>query len=704
MSENRRWRDGDSAHAVPDLPGSRLDRQQLLAAASGLCGANRAAAAALGAMLKRLAAQTGNWAAQARRLDRLGLSARHLIAPLHTILDLPGDLAVLQLTPTAFLLLHRHEARWQVIGAAGEALADVSDAAGAALAEAVVLRMPLAHLKSEGLASLIALWPALRSAWAEVSLASLFINAGQLMLPLFSMLLYNKIVGNGVFETLWAMVFGMLLYIVTDAGMRIVRNWSIERISEDLTRRGDETLWKKLVAQVATPQGGFARFLSNYRDLSLSRDFISSGYLLSVADAPFLLLYLLAIAVIAWPLAIVASILVLIYASAGLVIQTRANRLGKEAEKQNTRKLAFMSEVLATLDVVRTVPGAGAFVRRWRDLSDQAAHIDANRRLTVSHLNSLSIAMQTFGTVAMLSAGAYLIEARTLSVGGLIAGNLLASRALGLVASLFLVIGKWQDFHRAAARMESSLETIPEREYTPRSNTAGQIRVIGLGKRYEGRPAALDHVSLTVVPGERVALLGRPGAGKTTLLRCLAGLCRPDAGQILIDGLGVDDIARLDRVRWLAWKAQDPALFAGTLEDNLRIACGAGADGAHRFAQALWASGLEDELNSGRMTLGMQLDERGGNLSGGQRQKAALARAFAQPSRILLLDEPTLGLDPDSERQLAERLPQLIDRESVLIMTTHSTIMLGITPRIVALDGGRIVADGARDKLVSRTG
>ena len=696
--ESRRRRDGDPAPAAPNFPAAGMDRKQLLAAASGMCGANRAAATALGAILKRLVADTGSWPTQARRLDRLGLSARHLIAPLRHILDLPGDLAVLQLTPDTYLLLQRHEERWQVIGADGEAVADVSDAAGDALMEAIVLRMPFANLGSGGIGSLVALWPALRSAWAEIGVASLFINFGQLLLPIFAMVVYDKVINNGVFETLWALTLGMALYLLTDAGMRIVRNWSTERIGEELTRRGDETLWKKLVAQVDLPPGGFARFLSNYRDLSLSRDFVSSSYLLALADTPFVVLYLLAVAIVAWPLALVALLLVGLYATAGLVIQARANDLGREAEKQNTRKLAFMGEVLSTLDVVRTVPGAGAFLRRWRDLSDQAAGVDGRRRLTASHLNALAVAMQTLSTVVILVAGAYLIEARLLSIGGLIACNLLAGRALGMVGSLFLVMGKWQDFQRAATRMEGSLETVDEREPTPRPAIAGHITVVGLGKRYEGRPAALESVSFGIAQGERIALLGRPGAGKTTLLRCLAGLCRPDSGRILIDGLALDDIARLDRVRWLAWKAQDPALFAGTLEDNLRIASGA-AD-ARRFGQALWASGLEDELKSGRMTLGMQLDERGGNLSGGQRQKVALARAFAQPSRILLLDEPTLGLDPDSERLLAERLPQLLDVETVLVMTTHSAIMMGITPRIIALDGGRIVADGLRDNLV----
>jgi len=96
----------------------------------------------------------------------------------------------------------------------------------------------------------------------------------------------------------------------------------------------------------------------------------------------------------------------------------------------------------------------------------------------------------------------------------------------------------------------------------------------------------------------------------------------------------------------------------------------------------------------------MQIDERGSNLSGGQRQKVALARTLAQPCRILLLDEPTLGLDPDSERLLADRLPQLLGAQDILIMTTHSAIMLGVAQRVIAMDAGKVVADGPREKLL----
>lgn len=553
------------------------------------------------------------------------------------------------------------------------------------------------YKKISGLDSINSLWPALRSAWLEVGLASVFVNSGQLLLPLFSMLVYDKVVNNGVFETLWALTIGMLIYLASDMGMRLVRAWSTEHIAEKLTKTADDNLWKRLVAQTDI-SGGFAKFLSNYRDLTASRDFVSSTYLLALADLPFLVLYLLAVAIIAWPLLIVASLLVALYTVLGYLFQNRSNQLAKEAEKENTLKLSYMGEVLNSLDVVRTVPNSASFLNRWQNHSATTAEVDGQRRLAATHSNNLSAFMVTFSSVVMLIAGAYLIEARSLSVGGLIACNLLTARAMGLVSSLFMVLGKWQDFGRAAQRMEANLKPIENRVLTPRESIIGNINIINLSKHYPDRPISLDKVSIKINAGERIALLGKPGAGKTTLMRCLAGLNSASSGQILFDGLEIKDIAASDRAKWLAWKSQDPNLFAGTLEENL-LAAGVTAND-ERFTKALWASGLLEEINSGRMSLGMMLSEQGANLSGGQRQKVALARAFAQPCRILLLDEPTLGLDPDGERLLAERLPQILDKDDVLIMTTHSAVMLSAAKRVVALDGGKIVADGDREKLL----
>jgi len=683
---------------------SSLDRDAVLVAATALCGTDHVSAARLHKGFVRLLA-SGDWASEMPRLERLDLPARYHAGTLREVVELPGDLILLRHPQGGYSLLHYLEKRWLSIGPEGNPLPGDVPLNDPEHYEVVILRLPQEKTLAGGFASLKTLWPELRAAWAEVGIASFIVNAGQLLLPLFALLIYDKIALNGLFETLWALVFGMALYLLTDAGMRLVRSWATERISVDLSLRSDETLWSKLTAQTDLPPGGFPRFISNYRDLTLSRDFVSSSYLLSIADIPlsiadipFLLLYLIVIGIISWQMMLVVMILAVIYAVAGLWMYARQVELSKEAEQENTRKLAYMGEALGCLDVVRTVPGSGAFLRRWRDLAEQSATADTRRRLALYQAGMLSILMQTLTTVVVLTVGVYLIYGQFLTVGKLIACNLLAGRGMGLVASFFAVTGKWQDFTRAAARMENSLEAVDDRDYTPRPQITGNIAVLGIGKHYEGRPPALENASFSVTLGERIALLGRPGAGKSTLLQCLAGLSHPDTGHILIDGLDLDDISRFDRVKWLAYKAQEPAIFAGTLEENLRVS---GCTDAERFAAAVWASGLENEFKSGRMSLGMQLAERGSNLSGGQRQKVALARALAQPAKILLLDEPTLGLDPEGERLLAERLPKLLDSTTTLIMSTHSAVMLGMAQRIIALDGGRIVADGPREKLLT---
>jgi len=672
-----------------------LDGETAPAAVAAVCGYDRAAAARLFRACARLAA-AADWRKAAASLDH-ELSARFFSGRLGGVLDIPGDIILLRRRTGGFSILHHAEGRWLCLDGEGNPLPCEVDGIAGEEVEAVVMRIPAGSGDSGGMTALAALWPQLRAAWAEVGIASLYLNAGQLLLPLFAMLVYDKIAQNGLFDTLWALVSGMGLYLATDAGMRAVRSWTIERIGENLALRGDENIWSRLVSRADMPAGGFSRFLSSYHDLVMARDFVSANYLLSVADLPFLLLYLLVIGIVAWQLMVVVIILVLLYSAAGFIQQRRLIRRSREAEHATIRKLSFMGGALASLDVVRTAPGAGAFLRSWRQLAEDSARAEMKKRLTARHMGILSRTMQTVTSVVVLTVGVYLIYGHLLSNGRLIACNLLATRAMGLVASLFAVVAKWQDFTRAAARMEESLGPVAGREYVPRPEIRGNIEVIGVSRRYEGRPAALDGVSFSVHPGERMALLGRPGAGKTTLLRCICGLCRPDSGQILFDGLALDDISRFDRVRWLAYKPQDPVVFAGTLEDNIRVS-GCGSD---RFAAAIWACGLENEFRSGRMSLGMTLEERGLNLSGGQRQKVALARALAQPCRILLLDEPTLGLDPESERLLAERLPALFDDDTVLIMTTHSAVMLETVERVIALDSGRVVADGPREKLVS---
>lgn len=679
------------------IPPSPLAAADVIAAAAGLFAGDVVAARAATGALGRLTAG-GDWRELAPMLDGGELAVRHHGGSVAGIFEEAFELALVRVAADHFLLLHYSAPHWRVIGVEGEARNvspdDLKALTGEAGTDAVLLRLP--HAGDMALASIGQLRPLLRAAWLEVGLSSFFINGGLLLLPLFALLVYDKVVGNGAFETLWALVIGLTVFLAMDAVMRVVRNWSVERIAAELSERSDERMWHRLLAQAELP-GGVARMMAEYRNLASARDFVSAGYLMGLADLPFFVLYMVVIGIIAWPLLLLVMVLVLIYALAGAVLQMRTNRLGSEAEQAGTAKLALMGDTLEALDVLRTVPDAHLVLRRWRAAAAASADVESRRRLVVSHVATIATTFSAVTMVAVLTVGAYLIEARMLSVGGLIAASMLAGRAMGMVASLYSLLSKWNDFRRTASRVEASLAPVAQTSRVAKPEAAGRIDVLGVSRRYQGRPAALDNVSFSVVPGERIGLLGRPGSGKTTLLRQIAGLGEADSGQVLIDGVALCDIDRSDRNRWLAYKAQEPTLFAGTLDENLRVS-GCSPDAA-RFTSALWVSGLDDELHSGRMSLGMAIAERGANLSGGQRQKVALARALAQPSRILLLDEPTLGLDSDGERQFAERLPGLLG-DGVLIVCTHSVVLLSVVRRIIALDAGRIIADGPRDRIL----
>ncbi|CAN1538165.1 CcmA ABC-type multidrug transport system, ATPase component [Burkholderiaceae bacterium] len=213
--------------------------------------------------------------------------------------------------------------------------------------------------------------------------------------------------------------------------------------------------------------------------------------------------------------------------------------------------------------------------------------------------------------------------------------------------------------------------------------------------------SALREMSLAFEPGERVGLLGRPGSGKSTLLRIIAGAVQPTHGEVRVDHVALSSIALADRFAWLGFKPQEAPLMAGTLESNILLNVPPEASQDERMQalkHAVHMSTLDQDLATGALSLNQPIEEYGANLSGGQRQKVALARVFATQPKVLLLDEPSNGLDTETERTLVERLKALTD--VTLVVVSHSAAMLSATKRLVVLDKGRVLADGATAQLL----
>jgi ATP-binding cassette, subfamily B, bacterial HlyB/CyaB len=302
--------------------------------------------------------------------------------------------------------------------------------------------------------------------------------------------------------------------------------------------------------------------------------------------------------------------------------------------------------------------------------------------------------------------GAYLVIEDKLTVGELVAFNMLAGRVAQPILRLAQI---WQDFHQArlsVRRLGDILNTVPEPSFRPGRADAppinGMIAFDHVCFRYrlDGQQV-LNDVTLQVLPGQMLGIVGPSGSGKSTMTKLVQRLYVPESGRVLIDGI---DIAMVD-VAWLRRQIgvvlQENVLFNRSIRDNIalsdpslameRVIAAAELAGAHDFIL---------ELPQGYDTL---VGERGSTLSGGQRQRIAIARALIGDPRILIFDEATSALDYESERIIQDNMRRIAQGRTVVIIA-HRLSTVARADRIITLERGRVVEDGTHDQLIRNGG
>lgn len=555
----------------------------------------------------------------------------------------------------------------------------------------------------------------LRGRLVGLAASSFFINLGLLVTPLFSMLVYDKVVHNGVFETLWALVIGVVLFLAAELTVRALRVRSIERVAVELDAQIDARLFASLLkpsSRSASQPGMAARFLTLYRDLASARDFFSSQYVLALSDVPFTVLVWVIMGLIAWPLLMVVLVWTAIYVGVGSVLKERSKKINADLNKQQAHKMALLTDTLSSLDTLRTSHAGAHLEQRFAASSQTNAQYASWLRLEQMLQAHWTQAVYLLSYACLLTVGAYLVFNQTITTGALIAVSMLSNRTLGTAGQVLATLSRWTELRQSiqalAPYVSVSTHDEPVNEadaplamHRPVETLQGRLTTHAVGHGYGPGRTVLNGLSLTFEPGERVGLLGRAGSGKSTLLRILAGAVQAREGEVRVDHVSLFNIQLQDRAAWLAFKPQESTLMAGTLEDNILLNLPMDATPAQRaeaLRHALYHSGLDYDLNSGVLSLDHMVEEYGANLSGGQRQKVALARCLAPQPRIILLDEPTSGLDTESEKLIIDRLAQL--QGVTLIIATHSAKVLSITQRVVVLEHGRLLADGPTQKLL----
>jgi ATP-binding cassette subfamily B protein len=391
-----------------------------------------------------------------------------------------------------------------------------------------------------------------------------------------------------------------------------------------------------------------------------------------------------------------------------LVLSGRSvRRRARAAQDRLADASAFASEAVGAIRTMQSFGAARQTAQRFATASDEA--YDASRAATASRalLSGVAIFLVSASVVWVLWTGATEVFESRMTGGRLSQFILYAVLAASSLGQLSEVYGEISAAAGAAGRLGEILATQPVIAAPPRPKPMpqpprGELAFENVSFSYPGRSAsALDGLSLSVRPGERVALVGPSGAGKSTVLQLALRFYDPASGRVVVDGVAAPEA---DPEAWRARFAlvpQEPTVFGVSVRDNIAYGRpGASQSEIEEAARLAAADGFIRALPDGYETI---IGERGVTLSGGQRQRLAIARAVLKDAPILLLDEATSALDSESERAVQDALDALMQGRTTLVVAHRLATILS-ADRILVMDEGRVVEEGSHAELKARGG
>ncbi len=538
--------------------------------------------------------------------------------------------------------------------------------------------------------------------YRDIMVAAFVVNIFALAMPMFTMNVYDRVVPNRSTETLWVMAIGVSIIVIGDLILRTMRgyflDWASMRIDVKLSARIMEQVLGTRLEQRPNSVGSLA---SNLRSFESVRDFITSATITTLIDVPFGLIFIGVMAWISFPMVvpvILGSIAMLVYAFS---VQTKMHELSETMYRASAARNATLIESLVSLETVKALGVEGAMQRKWEHSASFLTEVGSKLRLLSASINNGSNALQQLTTVVLVLLGVYLVINGELTMGGLIASTMLASRALVPISQ---TAGLLTQYHTASTSLQSldgvmnkPVERPLDSNFLSRPAFRGDVEFREVSFKYpEAEESALTKVSFKIKAGEHVALLGRMGSGKTTIHKLILGLYQPTEGAILIDGIDSRQIDPAELRRCVGYVQQDTHLFYGTMRENLTITSPHADDST--VLAAAHAGGISEFINAHPKGFDLLVGERGETLSGGQKQGVGIARALIGRPAILLLDEPTSAMDHSSEDAVKNRLIETSIGKTVVLIT-HRAALFDMVNRIIVIDSGRVVADGPKDQV-----
>ena len=519
------------------------------------------------------------------------------------------------------------------------------------------------------------------------------------------LLVIDRVIVNSAFETLDVIAVAVVLAGGFELLFASARERLLGRAAADAWSSLSRNVYRHLLYRPLDAPRPAASVIPAFEEVERVRAFVARLAVAHVTDVVLAVLFTGLLLLVDVRLAAIAVAGVPIYALIVLVTLPAMRRRTRQASAGGEHSKFVLTETVVNLETVRALSLEDRLGRRWEAMVRAAAEVqDGVHRLAGGIANATDFVQRVL-TAAILWYGAGLVVAHEISLGQLVAFNLIAMR---LSAPIVRASRIWPDLQRtrdALRRIEALLDEPVDTGAggaVVARRPAGDIRFRDVTVRYPSASApALAGVDFHIAPGEFVALVGASGAGKSTLVRALLGLCRPDRGAVLVDGVRIDEIDGSAFRSVVGVVPQQALLFTGTVYDNIALGDpGIGPDEVARAAELAGARDFIERLPDGYRT---SVGERGGALSGGQRQRVALARALVRDPAILVLDEATSALDYEEEASFFERVERSRGSRTVLA-ATHRLAAVAASDRILVLGGGRLVEAGPHAELLRAQG
>ena len=549
-------------------------------------------------------------------------------------------------------------------------------------------------------------WGTLFESWRiyrDVFVASFLINVFGLASPFFILNVYDRVIPNNAFETLWVLSIGITVIYVFAMVMRGLRGYFVDEAGKKANLKISAMLFQKVLGlrMEARPQS-IGSFSKNLQEFESIRDFITSFSITALIVLPFVVLSLFVIWYFAGLMVLVhiaAIVLLLVYA---FFIQVPLRKAVEESFHASAQKNAILVEGLAGLETIKMLGAESQIQRAWEEAVSYIAKWSARSRLLSSSVNHFSGFVMGMAVVVVVIVGVYMISKGNLSQGGLIAMVILSRQAIAPMSQVVNLATRYHRSRTALTTLNGIMELPSERpagkSFLHRTHIEGSIEMKNLDFAYPNQTVkVLNNISLKIKAGEKVGIIGPIGSGKTTLGKLILGLYEPLSGMVSMDETDIRQIDPADLRQSIGYVSQDITLFRGSIRNNITM--GAHGIDDNAMLRAADMAVVTDFVKKNAMGFDMEVGELGRGLSGGQRQCVALSRAMLMDPPVLVLDEPTSNMDNRTELLIKDNLSKVI-QDKTLILITHRASLLEMVTRLIVIDNGTVVADGPKESVL----